>query len=133
MAPVRRSSYTDINSVNRPVLEVEVNVDEQVKSSTAIDGCFTPAFMQRSARWQIQPMLNTFGCRSQTRVRTEFLDPIITLQLSLAKPMQFRQGISSLLYNKIIENELSTNIYHKTMFVNDEGCQLFLFLLLYYK
>ena len=51
-------------------------------SSTGRESFFTPP----DARWQIQPTLNTFGCLSRTRDNTELFAPIITLQLSLAKP-----------------------------------------------
>ena len=37
----------------------------------------------------MQPMLNTFGCFSLTRVSTEFCEPIIILQLSLTNPTTF--------------------------------------------
>ena len=47
----------------------------------------------------MQPRLYTRGCRSRTRDNTEFLAPIIVLQLSLANPTQLPQSISCFLWN----------------------------------
>lgn len=52
-----------------------------------------PALQQRFAKWQIQPMSNTWGCDSSTLDSTEFFLPFIAEQLSEQKPITFCHGM----------------------------------------
>ena len=100
---------------------MEVNVDEQVVHSHR-------QLLHTSLYAEVGQVANTANVEN-IWLSLPDTEPIITLQLSLAKPMQFRQGISSLLYKK----ELSTNIYQKTMLLQICKWWSMPIFLLYYK